>query len=314
VTGLDNRLAIFPIHRSVRFALTTCTTGRPTSVTSCQFGITRVDELERPSAPIVISRSLLERISGDDDLGIPEVSSTLDLQIVERAAAAHPWLGAATGWHVTFGRELNVTDDRQRLRAFRRGDESRAVLEGKQIDGFRIALDRCRFALREGEALPSSARRARLVYRDVASAGNRMTLIAAIAPARVVTTHTLFCLKTPLALDEQQVLCALLNSFVANFLIRLRVNTHVTASLISRLPVPVVRPKHPEFQSLLSLARTLLDSPEPPETLDAYVDMQAMVARLYGLDGDQFTRVLETFPLVDAGIRTRAFDRFSNSI
>jgi hypothetical protein len=67
---------------------------------------------------------------------------------------------------------------------------------------------------------------------DVASATNRLTLIAAIVPADAVTTHTLFCLKTGLPLDAQHVLCALLNSFVANYLIRFRVNTHVTATLI----------------------------------------------------------------------------------
>jgi hypothetical protein len=37
-------------------------------------------------------------------------------------------------------------------------------------------------------------RRARLAYRDVASATNRLTLIAAVIPARAATTHTLFCL------------------------------------------------------------------------------------------------------------------------
>src|ERR671924_3123 len=83
-------------------------------------------------------------------------------------------------------------------------------------------------------------RRARLAYRDIASATNRLTLIAAIVPARAVTTHTLFCLRTPLSLERQLVLCALLNSFVANYLVRLRVNTHVTAAIMSKLHVPVV--------------------------------------------------------------------------
>ena len=36
-------------------------------------------------------------------------------------------------------------------------------------------------------------RRSRLAYRDVASSTNRLTLIAAIVPPGVLTTHTLFC-------------------------------------------------------------------------------------------------------------------------
>jgi len=311
VTGLDNRHAIFPIHRSVRFALMTCTVGSPTDAVACRFGITRGDDLERPAAPVVLSRALLTRISGSDDLGVPEIAHPLDLVIVEGATARHPWLGAADGWHLAFGRELNATDDRQRFRAWRRGDDQRAVLEGKQIEAFRVSLDRCRFALKHGEVLPASARRARLVYRDVASAGNRMTLIAAIAPAGVVTTHTLFCLRTPLALDDQRVVCALMNSFVANFLIRLRVNTHVTVSLISRLPVPVVRRDDPRFSVLLTLARALLDAATPAEQCAEFVELQARVAQLYGLTEEQFARVLETFPLVDEGVRRRTLARFT---
>jgi hypothetical protein len=39
--------------------------------------------------------------------------------------------------------------------------------------------------------------------------------------------------------------------------------------------------------------------------------MQARVGRLYGLTDDQFARVLETFPLIDADIRRRVFERFA---
>src|SRR4030095_13648664 len=47
ITGLDNRGAIFPIHRSTRFVLLTCTPGRATQTIRCRFGITRVEDLER---------------------------------------------------------------------------------------------------------------------------------------------------------------------------------------------------------------------------------------------------------------------------
>ena len=128
------------------------------------------------------------------------------------------------------------------------------MLEGKHIEPFRASLERCRYELRPGAARLRAPRRARLAYRDVASATNRLTLIAASVPARTVTTHTLFCLRKPTPLDAHQALCALLNSFVANYLIRLRVNTHVTMSLVSRLPVPVVRREDPSFQRLAALS------------------------------------------------------------
>ena len=72
----------------------------------------------------------------------------------------------------------------------------------------------------------------------MASATNRLTLIAAILPAGSVSTHTLFCLRTPLPLPSQHFLCGLFNSLVVNYLVRLRVTTHVTTTIVERLPVP----------------------------------------------------------------------------
>jgi hypothetical protein len=142
-----------------------------------------------------------------------------------------------------------------------------------------------------------------LAYRDVASATNRLTLIAALVPPRAVTTHTLFCLKTRLPVREQQVLCALLNSFVANYLVRMRVNTHVTVSLVSRLPVPVVRHGETFFERLRQLSESLTRANGPVESMREYAELQALVARAYGLRAPEFEHILGTFPLVAEAAR-----------
>ena len=82
--------------------------------------------------------------------------------------------------------------------------------------------------------------RPRLGYREVAASTNRMTLIAAIVPAGAVTTHTIFCLREPRDQALHWFLCGVFNSFVANYLIRLRGGTHVPAAVIHQLPVPVL--------------------------------------------------------------------------
>ena len=314
ITGLDNRLAIFPVHRSVRFVLLTCTSGRETTTIRCRFGLTSPDELEASShPPIVLSRRLLARLSGEDDLGIPEFTSAADLAIVEGTSSAAPRLGAKEGWNVAFGRELNASDDRELLSPIEPGSTGRPVIEGKQLDPFRVATGNSRWEVRASADTDARVpRRARLAYRDVASATNRLTLIAAIVPARAVTTHTLFCLRTPLALPDQRVLCALLNSYVANYLVRLRVNTHVTVSLVSRLPVPFLRPAHPHFARLAACAEALALGAGPAEEMEEYAEMQAMAAHLYGLSPDQFEHVLSTFPLVPSETRQRALVRFIN--
>src|SRR5207245_1641470 len=141
--------------------------------------------------------------------------------------------GGSDGWAVEFGRELNATDDRG---AFVRASSEinlRPIVEGKQIEPFRVHLDRCRYAIaRDAARRRHVPCRRRLAYRDVASSTNRLTLIAAIIPATAVTTHTLFVLRTDMSDERQRVLCALLNSYVANYLIRMRVSTHVTTAIL----------------------------------------------------------------------------------
>jgi hypothetical protein len=206
---------------------------------------------------------------------------------------------------------LNATDDRDAFRARSSRNNGRPIVEGKQLEPFQVDIARSRFELRPdapaGRRVP---RRARLAYRDVASATNRLTLIAAVLPSEVVTTHTVFCLKTLLPLSHQRVLCALLNSFVANYLIRLRVNTHVTASLLSRLPVPVIDSSHPAFDRLDLLTQALATT-RAVERSEDYVELQSLVAQLYGLSAEDFEHVLSTFPLIAESTRKACFERFT---
>jgi hypothetical protein len=187
------------------------------------------------------------------------------------------------------------------------------VIEGKHLDSFRVATHNSRLQVSpSAEKTLRVPRRARLAYRDVASAGNRLTLIAAIVPARAVTTHTLFCLRTPLPLPCQQVLCALLNSYVANYLVRLRVNTHVTISLVSRLPVPFVPTTHPLFARLSGYAEACALGDAAVEEMEEYIALQAIAARLYGLSRPHFEHVLSTFPLVPEEVREQVLARFND--
>ena len=311
VTGLNNRAGLFAIHRSLRFVLLTATTGRSTSSIGCQFGMTRTENLERDDPPIVVTRHLLERLSGPDDLGIPEIASDRDLRILETITSRTRWLGASEGWNVRFGRELNASDDRGAFRAFTGSVHARPVLEGKHLQPFRTALTDCRYELVEERGVSLRVpRRARLAYRDIASATNRLTLIAAVIPARAATTHTLFCLRTVLPSDAQHVLCAILNSLVANYLVRLRVGTHVTVSLVSRLPVPTLHERHPVFLRLARLSRSLAESDAPVESMGEYAQLQASVARLYGLNQVDFEHILGTFPLIPDDVKENVLREF----
>ena len=150
--------------------------------------------------------------------------------------------------------------------------------------------------------------RPRLAYRDVASATNQLTLIAAVIPANCISTHTVFCLRTPLARPDQHLLCALFNSFVMNYLARLRVSTHVTTAIVEQLPVPTRASAPRVCGELAALSRSLSRRPEPAVS----ARMQALVAGLYQLSVEEFEYVLSTFPLVSEVEREQALTIYRN--
>jgi hypothetical protein len=263
-----------------------------------------------PRESVVLSRALLERMSGGT-LAVPELRTDQDVAIVSDLTFRWPALGDPEGWHVRFGRELNATDDRAHfVEARAAGPRGLPVIEGKHLSPFSVDVGASTRHISGADAArllrDRAFERRRLAYRDVAAATNQLSLIAALVPAGVVTTHTLFCLKDPLDEESQHFLCGVLNSFVANYLIRPRISTHVGAGVIDRLPMPRPPRGSTIFRRLAAGAAALADSPS--ETSAALV--QAMAARLYGVTEDQFSRVLATFPLVSGRAKeaaTRAF-------
>ncbi len=308
--GFDNRHRIFPIHRSMRFVLlSTATAGHTGSLNfRCALNDPDVLDGEVPDAPaLTIARSRLE--SWSDDLSIPEVPDEMSLGILSGIASRVPALGDAKGWNLRFGRELNATDDRPHFVPLAKSRQHLLpIVEGKLLSPFQVHIDRAitgvpaRIASRVlgGE----SFRRPRLAYRDVASATNKLTLIAALLPAGTVSTHTLFVSKTPLDEESQWCLLGLLNSLTANYLVRLRVMTHVTTALMSRLPVPRPATGSMRFEALVGLSRQL-SLTGISESEDDYARLNAIAAELYGLTSDQFEYLLGTFPLIATDVRER---------
>ncbi len=319
--GLDNKAGIFPIHRSVRFVVITATHDGRTNELRFRSGIQDPAVLDRfASDPhqddggewLRVSRSRLEAWD-PQQLTVPALSSPAALAVLTTAAAAPP-LAAAHGWHVRFGRELNATDDRRHFvaRPRRAGRTMLPIVEGKHLSPFQVRLDLTTRAISRDAAAAlidpaASFARDRIAYRDVAGATNRLTLIAGLLPGGALSTHTVFVLKTPLGRRAQWCLLALLNSLVANYLVRLNVSTHVTATLMSRLPVPRPPDGSAAFRDLVTLAQELarhgMEAAPGP-----YARLNAIVSRLYGLSSDEYAHVVSSFPLLPQSLRDRCLD------
>ena len=300
--GFENRDGLFPIHRGLKFLLTTSTTAARTTTVPARFGLRRAETLdELPDTGIdplsvPVSRALLEKMSGAQ-LVVPELRSRADLDIVSAVAFTAPALADPDGWQITFGRELNATDDK---RHFVSGGAGLPVIDGKHIQPFAAdwSQSSVRLPLRIADRLTGAREarhRPRLAYRDVASSTNRLTLIAAIVPAGVLTTHTLFCSREAMDDDVLRFLCGMFNSFVANYLVRLQVSTHVTAALMARLPVPRPPRASAAFRTVVTCADALRSG---ASGFAHHAPLQATAARLYGVTREQLVHVLGTFPLV----------------
>jgi hypothetical protein len=312
LVGLDNQRGVFAIHRSVKFLLATATKGSATRTIACRLGESDVSVLDSGGDPaaaadwfrVRLTPAFIQRVSGDA-MTIPELKTNVDVTIAERAAALFPALGSDAGWGLRFGRELNATDDRRHF-----GQTGLPIVEGKHIESFRAHVDRCtqRIAAGQAKRLLEAAPfdRARLAYRDVASATNRTTLIAAILPAGCVSTHTLFCLRTALPAALQHFLCGLFNSLVVNYLVRTRVTTHVTTATVERLPIPLPGYAPSAQRQIAATARYF------GKRVDrrAWASLNARVAGLYQLTPAEFRYVLDTFPLVAVEDRDAAWQTY----
>jgi len=306
LVGLDNHRGVFAIHRSVKFLLTTATRGASTTSIAVRLGESDVGALDAagddpPSTSewfrIRLTPSFIHGISGDS-LAIPELRTALDVAIVERATTLFPPIGSEAGWSARFGRELNATDDSDHF-----GTSGLPIVDGKHLEPFRVhpeSSERFIRAARARALLPAAPfEHARLAYRDVASATNRLTLIAAILPAGCVSTHTVFCLRNPLPPAAQHLLCGLFNSLVVNYLVRMRVTTHVTTATVERLPIPPPGYSPSAERDIATIAERLSHSFDR----DAWVRLNVRVASLYQLSASELRYVLDTFPLIDVDDR-----------
>ncbi|MBK9242684.1 MAG: N-6 DNA methylase [Acidobacteria bacterium] len=246
IVGFDNARGLFPIHRGLRFAVVVAAPGGPRRDIHARFGVTTAETIQEMTAaaedplPIQLSAEAVAEVGGPSRR-IPDLRDDDGMVWLLEVMRAHPAIGGADGWQARFSRELNATDDRDAF-STKAGSGGLPVADGKHIAPFVVNVEQCERFIRAqtAERRLSERRftRPRLAYRDVSGVGNQFTLIAAVMPAGVVTTHTLFCLRNELPIEQQHFLCGVFNSAVLNRVVRLLMGGHVTTSLVEQLPVP----------------------------------------------------------------------------
>lgn len=302
--------------------------------------LTAVNEL---SNWIVMRRETIERFS-PESLSLMEFKSRRDYEIAEKIYDRHPLLGEGRGaegngsalpWTVSLTREFDMTNDRD---LFNQRSEGLPLYEGKMIHQFDAFYKPPQYWISEDkqnrDAAPTAApvlRHARLVFRDIARSTDERTLIAAVIPPNTFVGNTAIVDNGTSGKDMLFVLSCL-NSYCVDHLIRYKIAAHVNMFYFYQLPLPRLTVGHPTFDALALLAARLTctrveyadlwrevmgsawtessGATDPAERQRLRDEIDARVARLYGLARDEFDHILGTFPLVfpenDAGRARRA--------
>jgi hypothetical protein len=122
----------------------------------------------------------------------------------------------------------------------------------------------------------------------------------------------------------------MLNSYVIDWLIRLKVTTNVSMFYLYQLPIPRLTSKDLAFTHIVERAAKLIcTTPEfdelakevglgshkngaidPKERAQLRADLDGMIAHLYGLTEEEFAHILSTFPLVAEEVKSAAIEVF----
>ncbi|MFE3375801.1 Eco57I restriction-modification methylase domain-containing protein [Streptomyces anulatus] len=173
-------------------------------------------------------------------------------------------------------------------------------------------------------ALEIPADHYRPCYREVASATNERTLIATVLPPGTALAHSVHYFyrstwdpakngyRTVLSAPAMAYVVALMNSLVIDFVVRRRAGAHVTKSIMATVPVADIPLDHGPGAEVVRLSARLVCRSSEFEELAAVLNvdcaplpkqeerslraqLDAMVARLYGLTGSQLDLILADF-------------------
>ena len=152
-------------------------------------------------------------------------------------------------------------------------------------------------------------------------------MIATILPKNVFCGNSLTIDRNFSGEPEQLLfICGILNSYVLDWLLRLKIQRNLNMFLIYQLPVPRLKVSDPSLRPLTDRAARLIcttigfdslaksvglrdhrdGATDPTERARLRAELDGLVAHLYGLSEAEFAHILTTFPLVPDPVKTAA--------
>jgi hypothetical protein len=358
ITGLfciENRKFVFEgVDCRFKFVVLSYEKGGTTERFPAAFMRHDMAELERfpQDGSIEISVPLVRRLA-PDSLSVMEFKNPMDVRIAEKMLK-FPLLGERIegAWNVAFTREFDMTNDSHLFKT-EPGKGRLPLYEGKMIWHFdhRFADPRYWVNEREGKTAVLGRRddggqmldyqAYRLGFRDIASNTNERTLVSSMIPptfhGNKIPTVRVFDDDGSRMIDgtTQLFLCGTWNSYVLDYMIRMRVTTTLNFFYLYQLPVPRLTEKDTAFRPIVErAARLICTTPEfddlakeifggrataktigvteSSERGKLRAELDGLVAHLYGLTEEEFAYILTTFPLVHDPVKIAAHNAFRN--
>ncbi len=348
--GLSNEKFIFEsVHHGFKVCILTFAKGKITSDFAAAFRINpreavTAENLESifhdKNSQVVLSAEAIKKLS-PDTLSVMEFRDEKSVQIVNKLFD-QPLLGVNIEgkWKLALGREFDMTMDSH---LFQKSQVGPPLCEGKMFHQFRSDVGEAKYWLDEKVArkdllgkVPDEGQTLgyqsyRMAFRDITATTNERTVIATIlAPGRFCP-HTVSLEKVGYLSDTEKLyLTTIFNSFPFDYLMRQRITSHVSFFYVYNSPVPRLTSSDMAFQPIVTRAAKLIcTTPEfddlacaagigtsangatdEGERATLRAELDALVARLYGLDEGEFEHILATFPLVSEPTKLAARNKF----
>ncbi len=348
VTGLfcfENRKTIFEeVDSRFKFVVLTFAKGGNTTEFPSAFMRHDVQELQRfpsdESLPITID--MVRKLS-PDSLSVMEFKNEVDVRIAQKMLK-FPLLGEKIDdkWNLVLANEFHMTNDSHLFKQ-QPGKGRVPLYEGKMIHQFTHKFAEPKYWVDEEDGRKAllgknetdngqnlDYQNYRLGFRDVANATNIRTMIAGIIPPNIFAGNTLILSKPFNNKKELLLVCAILNSFACDSIIRQKVTAHCNMFYVYQLPVPRLTESDRTFNQIVQRAAKLIcTTPEFDELAQEVglgshangvtdecerakirAELDEIIAHLYGLSEDEFAYILTTFPIVKEQVKADALTAY----
>ena len=323
----ENRKGIFPgIHRSFKFDLLIFRkTRKRTRKFRAAFMLHDPNILEKIHKLALSLKWEAIKLLSPSSWSVLEVKTEKDIAIASQMYQ-HPIIRSDVqgSWQIRFTRELDMSLDSN---LFNSEHEGLTIFEGKMIEQHNHQFKEPRYWIKKVNILSKFGEQYRefeehrIGFRAVAASTNRRTMIATILPRMICCGNSVIITKIVnpengeklIDIDDLLYLCGVFNSYVFDYLLRLKVTTNINMFFVYDMPVPRVSKYnkiyqeivinvanlYPEFEVLHSKQKKSVSIQSSKNRLQCKATIDCLVAKLYGLDEKSFEYVLDQFHLKD---------------